>query len=313
MRPWILTFVRMTAWGETRVTSERNTVNVVAPIAALVLSMISLCVGTSFAKTLFGVAGPAGMTALRIGLSALLLIAVQRPWRWRFDAGQARVVIGYGVVLACMNLSFYAALARLPLGVAIAIEFLGPLGVAVAYSRSRFDLVWVALAAGGIVALVLPGASGHPIDPVGVGFALTAALFWALYIIVGKHATARVPERQIVCLGLCAASLIAVPAGIAQAGAALLDVRVLLAGFVVAIFCSALPYSLEMFAMKRLPNQVFGIVLSLEPAIGAAAAFAILGERLGGMQWLGMASVVAASIGSTVSRPVPGPSDVPPV
>ncbi|WP_242008200.1 EamA family transporter [Sphingomonas ginsenosidivorax] len=289
-----------------------GTASVVGPFAALVLSMISLCVGTSFAKTLFGVAGPAGMTALRIGLSALLLIAVQRPWRWRLDAGQARVVIGYGVVLACMNLSFYAALARLPLGVAIAIEFLGPLGVAVAYSRSRFDLVWVALAAAGIVALVLPGASGHPVDPVGVGFALTAALFWALYIIVGKRATARVPERQIVCLGLCTASLIAVPAGIAQAGAALLDAHVLLAGFVVAIFCSALPYSLEMFAMKRMPNQVFGIVVSLEPAIGAAAAFAILGERLGGLQWIGMGCVVAATIGSVLSRPRTDPPEAMP-
>jgi inner membrane transporter RhtA len=285
-------------------TGQRETATtLIGPIAPLVLSMISLCVGTSYAKTLFGVAGPAGMTALRIGLSALLLIVVQRPWRWRIDAGQARAVIGYGIVLACMNLSFYAALATLPLGVAIAIEFLGPLGVAVAYSRSRFDLMWVVLAAGGIVALVLPGASGHPIDPVGVGFALLAAIFWALYIIVGKRATARVPERQIVCLGLCAASLIAVPAGIAQAGAALLEPHVLLVGFVVAIFCSALPYSLEMYAIKRLPNQVFGIVVSLEPAIGAAAAFAILGERLGGLQWVGMACVVAATIGSTLSRP----------
>lgn len=284
-------------------TSQRNVATLIGPIAPLVLSMVSLCVGTSFAKTLFGVAGPAGMTALRIGLSALLLIAVQRPWRWRIDAVQARAVIGYGVVLACMNLSFYAALSRLPLGVAIAIEFLGPLGVAVAYSQSRIDALWVALAAVGIVALVLPGASGHPIDPIGVGFALLAAVFWALYIIVGKRATRVVPERQIVCLGLCAAALIAVPAGIAQAGAALLEPRVLMIGFVVAIFSSALPYSLEMFAMKRLPNQVFGIVVSMEPAIGAAAAFAILGERLGGWQWLGMASVVAATIGSTLTRP----------
>ncbi|MEG3165998.1 DMT family transporter [Sphingomonas sp. PB2P19] len=283
------------------------------PIAPLVLSMISLCVGTSFAKTLFGVAGPAGMTALRIGISALLLIALQRPWRWRIDARQARAVIGYGVVLAFMNLSFYAALSRLPLGVAIAIEFLGPLGVAVAYSRSRLDMLWVALAAGGIVALMLPGASGHPIDPIGVGFALLAAFGWAAYIVVGKHATVLVPERQIVCLGLCAAALIAVPAGIVQAGAALLDTRVLLAGCVVAVFSSALPYSLEMFAIKRLPKQVFGIVVSLEPAIGAAAAFVILGERLGGLQWLGMAGVVAASIGATLARPRAPLTDVMPV
>ncbi len=275
----------------------------IGPIGPLVLSMISLCVGTSYAKSLFGVTGPAGMTALRIGLAALMLVALQRPWRWRLDAAQARAVTGYGVILACMNLAFYAALVRLPLGVAIAIEFLGPLGVAVAYSRSRRDALWIALAAGGIVALVSPGASGHPISAVGVGFALLSALFWALYIIVGKHAATLVPERRIVCLGLCVASLIAVPAGIAQAGATLFTSHVLLVGFVVAILSSALPYSLEIFAMKRLPKQVFGIVVSLEPAIGAAAAFAILGERLGAWQWIGMASVVVASIGSTVSRP----------
>jgi inner membrane transporter RhtA len=211
-----------------------------------------------------------------------------------------------------MNLSFYAALTSLPLGVAIAIEFLGPLGVAVVYSRSRLDAVWVLLAGCGIVALVLPGASGHPVHAVGVGFALLAALFWALYIVAGKHASELVPERQIVCLGLCVASLIAAPAGIAQAGAALLDGKVLFIGFAVAILCSALPYSLEIFALKRLPKQVFGIVVSLEPAVGAAAAFAILGERLGMMQWLGMAGVVAASIGSTMSRPSAGsPAVVP--
>jgi inner membrane transporter RhtA len=272
--------------------------------------MVLLCVGTSFAKTLFGVAGPAGMTAMRIGLSALLLIALQRPWRWRVNAEQGWAVVGYGVVLASMNLSFYAALTTLPLGVAIAIEFLGPLGVAVAYSRSRLDVLWVALAAAGIAALVLPNASGHPIDAVGVGFALLAALGWALYILAGKRATAVVPERQIVCLGLCVASLIAVPIGIAQAGAVLLDPHILAAGFVVAILCSALPYSLEMFAIKRLPSAVFGIVVSMEPAIGAATAFAVLGERLGGLQWVGMASVVAASIGSTMSRPRGTQADV---
>ena len=284
-------------------TGSRNTATLIGPVAPLILSMISLCVGTSFAKTLFGVAGPAGVTAMRIGLSALLLIALQRPWRWRIDAAQARVVIAYGVVLACMNLGFYVAISHLPLGVAIAIEFLGPLGVAVAYSHSRLDMLWVALAAGGIVALVLPGASGHPIGAVGVGFALLSALFWALYIIIGKRATALVPERRIVCLGLCVAALIAVPAGIAQAGMVLLEPRVLFAGLVVAVFSSALPYSLEMFAIKRLPKQVFGVVVSLEPAIGAAAAFVILGERLGGLQWLGMVGVVAATIGATVTRP----------
>jgi inner membrane transporter RhtA len=292
------------------------------PIAPLVLSMVSLCVGTSFAKALFPVAGSAGMTALRIGLSALLLAAVQRPWRWRLDAAQTRAVCAYGVVLACMNLSFYAALTSLPLGMAIAIEFLGPLGVAVAYSRSRLDFLWIMLAAGGIAALVLPGsavragaghaAGGGAIGWSGVGFALLAALFWALYILAGKHASVLVPERRIVCLGLCVASLIAVPVGVAQAGMALLDGTVLLTGGVVALLCSALPYSLEMFSLKRLPRHVFGIVLSVEPAIGAAAAFAILGEWLQPLQCVGVAAVVAASIGSTLARPTPAIAEVAP-
>lgn len=272
------------------------------PIVPLVASIASLCVGTSWAKTLFPVAGAAGMTALRIGLSALLLVAVQRPWRWRVTAAQGRAVAAYGIVLACMNLSFYAALRTLPLGVAIAIEFLGPLGVATLYSGRRLDLAWVALAAGGVGVLVAPHAGAARPDPAGLAFALGAALFWGLYIVTGKHATSIVPERWIVCLGLCCASVVAVPVGVLSAGASLLDARVLGIGAVVALLCSAVPYSLEMMALKRLPAHVFGVVLSLEPAIGALAAFAILGETLGGRQGIGIAAVVCASIGSTLAR-----------
>lgn len=282
--------------------TNRSVLTGAAPFAALLLSIVSLCVGTSFAKVLFPVAGAAGMTALRIGLSALLLIGVQRPWRWRLDRAQGQAVAVYGVVLACMNLSFYQALTTLPLGVATAIEFLGPLGVAIAYSRSRLDLIWAMLAATGIAALVLPGTGGQSIALSGVSFALIAAACWALYILAGKRATMVVPERQIVCLGLCVAALIAVPAGVAQAGSALLDRHVFVAGIGVAILCSALPYSLEMFSLKRLPRHVFGIVVSMEPAVGAIAAFAILGERLALLQWLGLAGVIAASIGSSLGR-----------
>lgn len=262
--------------------------------------MVSLCVGTSYAKALFPVAGAAGMTALRIGLGALLLVALQRPWRWRLSRAQGRAVVAYGAVLACMNLSFYQALRTLPLGIAIAIEFTGPLGVAVWHSRRALDLVWVGLAAAGIALLVAPGTGGG-VDPVGLAYALVAALCWALYIVTGKRASAAVPERWIVCLGLVAASAVAVPVGVAASGSALLAPTVLATGALVAVLCSALPYSLEMFALKRLPAGVFGVVLSLEPAIGAAAAWAILGERLGPGEWLGMAAVIAASVGSTLS------------
>lgn len=270
--------------------------------AALLLSMVSLCVGTSFAKALFPITGAAGMTALRIGLSMLLLVAVQRPWRWRLDRDQRRAVVAYGVVLAGMNLCFYAAVARLPLGIAIAIEFLGPLAVAALGSGRRLDLLWVALAAGGVLLLVRPGgASG--LDPVGVAFALAAALGWALYIVTGKHATRHVPERRIVCLGLIVASLVAVPAGVAEAGTRLLMPHVLGVGVLVALLCSAIPYSLELFALKRMPAATFGILVSLEPAIGALAALTVIGEVLAGRDWAGIAAVVAASIGATLARP----------
>jgi inner membrane transporter RhtA len=227
---------------------------------------------------------------------------VQRPWRWRLSDEQARAVVVYGLVLAGMNLCFYAAVARLPLGIAIAIEFLGPLTVAVLGSGRKLDLLWVALAAGGVGLLVMPG-SAVVLDPVGVGFALLAALGWALYIVTGKRATAIVPERHIVCLGLCAAALVAVPIGAASAGAALLDRHVLAVGAVVALLCSVIPYTLELFALKRMPAATFGILVSLEPAVGALAALLVIGETIGGREWIGIAAVVAASIGSTLARP----------
>lgn len=285
-----------------------------APVTPLVASMVSLCVGTSWAKTLFPVAGAAGMTALRIGLAALMLAAVRRPWRWRPTRAQARAVAAYGVVLACMNLSFYACVQRLPLGVAIAIEFLGPLGVALATSRRRLDLAWIALAAGGIALLVAPRAGLPPLDPAGVGFGLSAGLFWGLYIVTGKRASSLVPEGWIVCLGLCVASVVAVPVGVAAAGAALLRPDVLATGAGVAVLCGALPYTLEMVALKRLPAHVFGVVLSVEPAVGALAALAVLGEALGAWRWAGIGAVVAASVGSTLARPAgeAAPLEAPP-
>lgn len=274
-----------------------------AALSALIASMVSLCIGTSYAKGLFPVAGAAGITALRLGLSALLLIVLQRPWRWHVTRAGWVAAGQYGVVLGCMNLSFYQALQTLPLGVAIAIEFLGPLGVAIWFSARRLDFLWIAIAALGIALLVLPRSSGHPISVVGVLFALVAALFWALYIVTGKRASHVLPEGQVVCLGLLFASMVAVPVGVASAGAVLATPQVLAAGLVVAVLCSAIPYSLEMFALMRMPNQVFGVGVSLEPAIGALAAFAILGERLGALQWLAIGAVIVASCGSALSRP----------
>jgi inner membrane transporter RhtA len=276
-----------------------RTVGAVAPLMG---SMVSLCVGTSFAKTLFPVAGAAGITALRLGLSMLLIAAIQRPWRWRIDRAAGLAALRYGIVLGLMNLSFYEAVARLPLGIAIAIEFLGPLGVAIVGSVRRIDFLWIICAGVGVAILVLPRSGTPSLDLIGVFFALVAALFWALYIVWGRAATRVLHETQVVCLGLIAAALIAVPVGVASAGAVLFEPRVLATGSVVAILCSALPYSLEMVALKRLPGHVFGVLVSLEPAIGAVAAFAILGERLVGLQWLAIGAIMLASCGCTISH-----------
>ena len=273
--------------------------------------MTSLCVGSTFAKSLFPVAGAIGMTGLRNGLSAVLMTLLFRPWRWSLDARQWRVALGYGVILGVMNLCFYEALARLPIGIAIALEFLGPLGVALASSSRRLDLFWIACAGAGVALLVLPGVGGAPLDPVGIGFVLAAALCWAAYIVLGERASRVMPGIQAVTVGLCAAALVSVPLAIVTAGATLLRPSILMQGSLVAVLCSALPYPLEMIALRRLPRHVFGVVVSLEPAIGALAAMAMLGERLSLVRWLAITAVVVASAGVTLThRPavVPVPS-----
>lgn len=266
-------------------------------IAPLVGAMAFVCVGNSFAKNLFPVVGANGTTLLRLGVASLILVAVQRPWRWQVGRAEWAAIVPYGAALAGMNVCFYMALRTLPLGIAVAIEFLGPLGVAICYSKRRSDYLWIGCAAAGIAALVLSPSGPHSIDPVGLLFVLGAALFWALYILAGKRASEVLPEDRGVCLGMCVAALIAVPGGVVTAGWALLRPEVLASGAIIAVLASAIPFTLEMMALKRLPRHVFGVIVSLEPAIGALAALAILGERLMAVQWLAIAMLVAASIG----------------
>lgn len=293
---------------------DRSRADASLALLPLLASMVSLCIGTSFAKTIFPVAGPAGTTALRIGLSAAVIVVAMRPWRWRIGRAALGAAAAYGVVLACMNLCFYAALSHLPLGIAIAIEFMGPLALAAWHSGRWRDGLWVALAAIGVAVLVLPGATGGaPVSWRGAGLALLAGAFWAAYIVLGKRATRLLPPQRILCLGLAVAALVAVPVGVVQAGAALWQPRVLASGAVVALLSSLLPYFLELVAMRRLTTLVFGIGVSMEPAIGALAAAAILGERLGHAQLLGIAAVTLASLGSaTGAGPAPAKDDVPP-
>jgi inner membrane transporter RhtA len=267
-------------------------------VAALVAGMVSLQCGATFAKSLFPAIGAAGTSALRVGFSALILIAVWRPWRRSLPAREAGWIALYGSALGLMNLLFYLALARLPLGPAVAIEFVGPLAVALIASRRRSDFLWIGLAIIGLM-LLLPIATTDGLDPVGVALDLGAALAWALYILFGQRA-GRVDGGQAVSLGMLTAALVAAPFGVAEAGASLLAPEILLSGLAVAIMSSALPYSLEMVALRRLDRKSFGVLMSLEPAVAACAGLVLLGERINAVQWLAIGLVIAASVGITV-------------
>jgi inner membrane transporter RhtA len=267
-------------------------------VAALVAGMVSLQCGATFAKSLFPAIGAAGTSALRVGFSALILIAVWRPWRRSLPAREAGWIALYGSALGLMNLLFYLALARLPLGPAVAIEFVGPLAVALIASRRRSDFLWIGLAILGLM-LLLPIATTAGLDPIGVALDLGAALAWALYILFGQRA-GRVDGGQAVSLGMLTAALVAAPFGVAEAGASLLAPEILLSGLAVAIMSSALPYSLEMVALRRLDRKSFGVLMSLEPAVAACAGLVLLGERINAVQWLAIGLVIAASVGITV-------------
>lgn len=279
--------------------AERGPVSVLLPVAALVTGMVSLQYGATIAKNLFPVVGAAGTSALRVGFSALILIAVWRPWRRSLARREAGWIALYGITLGVMNLLFYLAIARLPLGPAVAIEFAGPLAIALIASRRTTDFLWIGVAVAGL-GLLLPIAPTSPLDPLGVALALGAALAWALYILFGQRA-GRIDGGRAVSLGMLVAALVAAPFGLAEAGAALLAPGVLMAGLLVALLSSALPYSLEMFALRRLDRKSFGVLMSLEPAVAACAGFALLGERLGAVQWLAIGLVIAASAGITAT------------
>ena len=271
------------------------------PFLAVLGSVTALGVGTSWAKqALFPVVGAQRTTAVRVGLSALLMLMLWRPWRWRLSRADAQAVALYGAALGAMNLMFYLSLQTLPFGLAVAIEFAGPLTVAIWSSRRAVDFVWVALAIVGLALLLPLGLSGSTLDPLGVLYAVGAAVFWALYIVFGKRA-GHLHAGQSVSLGLLVAALVVVPVGVAHAGAALLSPSVLLVGVAVAAISSALPISLEMMALKRLPKEAFGIMISMEPAVAALLALALLGERLDTVQWLAIGCIVAASMGSAAT------------
>jgi len=271
-------------------------------LAALCMAgaQVSVNVGAALGKTLFVSVGPEGVAALRTSIAAILLLAIARPWRAMPSRTQMGWLTVYGLTLGSMNLLIYAAFARIPIGVAVAIEICGPLGLVLATSRSLRDFLWLGLAIGGLLLLAPWPGAGVRLDPAGIGFPLAAALAWALYILFGKRA-AQVKGTTAVALGMTIACCVTLPFGLSAAGGRLLDPSVLGLGIGVALLSSALPYVLEMKALGYLSARVFGVLTSAAPAVAALVGFLILGERLALAQWLAIALMIAASAGGSLT------------
>ena len=274
--------------------------SVIFSVLLVTLGMVFTQTGASFAKGLFPAVGAAGATTLRLVLAAIVLVAVFRPWRQKLDKRQWRAVLAYGAVMGAMNLFFYAALQTIPLGVAVALEFTGPLAVALAGSRKMLDFAWIVLAVAGLAMLLPLGQAQGDIGLAGVLLALAAGACWAGYIIFGQRAgTGGGPH--ITALGVSVAAVIALPFGVATAGTALLDPAILPVALAVALLSSAIPYALDMVALPHIPSRLFGILMSGQPALGALSGFIILSETLSPWQLGGIIAIILASLGATVT------------
>jgi inner membrane transporter RhtA len=268
------------------------------PSAGLVITGIaSVQFGAALAVTAFDRAGASGLVLVRLVFASLILLAVWRPQLRAQTVAQLRLTVGFGVVLATMNLAFYAAIARIPLGIGVALEFLGPLAVGVAGSRRRVDLVWVTLAAVGVFAL--SRGDTRALNLLGVLFALLAAAAWAAYILCNARMGQSFSDGSGLAVAMCVGAVIALPFGIAAGGRQLLEPHVLLIGAAAGLLSSAIPYSLEMEALRRISPSVFGVLMSLEPAVAALAGFLILGQGLSLREVAGIALVAVASAGAS--------------
>jgi inner membrane transporter RhtA len=269
-----------------------------APSGGLVISaIVSVQLGAALAATLFARIGPAGAVLLRVGCASIALVAVWPPRLRGRSRRELLLAAAFGLVLAGMNLSFYEAIHRIPLGTAVTIEFLGPLTVAILGSRRALDLVWVALAVLGILALTRGGA--HSPGGLGVGFAVIAGALWGAYILLNERVGRAFERGTGVALSMCIASVALLPVGIAGGGAHLLEPRSLALGAAVGVLSSAIPYSFEQEALRRIAPAAFGVLMSLEPAVAALAGWVVLGQGLSGRDVLGIGLVVAASAGAS--------------
>jgi inner membrane transporter RhtA len=267
-------------------------------------AVASVQLGSGIAKHLFHSLGPSGAVFLRVGFGAIVLLLVWRP-RPRACSGSNYVLaILFGLTLAAMNFSFYSSLNRIPLGIAVTFEFVGPLGVAIAGSRRALDLLWVVLAAAGI-ALLTPWGGLH-LDTLGLLLALLAGVFWAAYIILNARIGQAFKGGAGLTIAMVVGTIVLAPIGLSGAGRSLLDARFLLVGLIVALFSSVIPYSLELEALRHLSTRVFGVLMSTEPAMAAIMGFLVLGEVLRLRSVVAILFVTLASVGASRSgSPVP--------
>ncbi|GLZ38970.1 threonine transporter RhtB [Actinokineospora sp. NBRC 105648] len=277
-------------------------VGAIPPTAQVLIGIVSVQVGAALAKQLFSTAGAAGTVTLRLVFAALILVLVWRP-SLRVDRRALPVILGYGVVLGVMNLCFYLAIERIPLGIAVTVEFLGPLAVALVGSRRWLDGLWALLAAAGVVLL---SQSGGSVSVVGLLLALAAGVCWAGYILLSAALGSRTSDGSGLALATVVAGLLITPFGVVGAGVDLLQPWVLAVGAGVALMSSVIPYSLELEALRKIPPRVFGVLMSMEPAVAALAGLVVLHEALRPLQWVAICCVVAASAGATrYAKPQP--------
>jgi inner membrane transporter RhtA len=268
-------------------------------------SVVSVQIGAAVATTLFDELQPAGAVLLRTLFGAVVLLALWRPVVRGLTRADWRLLFAFGFALAAMNLSFYAALDRIPLGIAVTVEFIGPLGVAIAKSRRGKDIVWVALAAAGIT-LLTPSIGGS-LDALGVAFAALAGVFWAAYILLAARLGRTFEGGGGLALAMGISALLLLPSGIVAGGGNLLDPRLLAIGVAVAVLSSAIPYSLELEALRRIPERTFGVLMSLEPAVAALSGLAFLGQGISARDAAAIALVISASAGALGSTEAPAP------
>ncbi|HEY7633677.1 MAG TPA: EamA family transporter [Thermoleophilaceae bacterium] len=271
----------------------------------LIIGIASVQIGAAFATKLFDHLGPAGTVLLRVFFAALVLWAIWRPKPREHSGNDLRLAAVFGLSLAFMNLCFYEALDRIHLGIAVTLEFVGPLAVALAGSRTRLDVLWAGLAAAGVVLL---GGFGSP-DVVGMIFALAAGALWGAYILLNARVGRAFSDGSGLAIGMALGVLPLIPFGIADAGSELLKPELLAVAFGVALLSSVVPYSLELEALRRLRAQVFGVLMSIEPAMAALAGFIVIGQDLSAVDVAAILLVVAASAGATLGARTPAPVD----